>query len=46
MTDFRLGENGKLYKSELCYIGNSIKICRHSMAKLNKMKTDKHKNPI
>ena len=40
-TDFRLGEQGKLGKSELCHTGNRIEVIRHSAAKLNKMKTDK-----
>ena len=44
-TDFRLGEQGKLGKSELCHTGNCIEVIRHSTAKLNKMKTDKY-NPI
>ena len=44
-TDFRLGEQGKLGKSELCQTGNCIEVIHHSTAKLNKMKTDKY-NPI
>ena len=45
-TDFRLGEQGKLDKSELRHTGNHIEVSRHSTAKLNKMKTDKYKGPI
>ena len=41
-TDFRLGEQGKLGKSELCHTGNRIEVIRHITAKLNKMKTDKY----
>ena len=44
-TDFRLGEQGKLSKSELCHTGNCIEVIRHSTAKLNKRKTGKY-NPI
>ena len=44
-TVFRLGEQGKLGKSELCHTGNCIDVSRNSTAKLNKMKTDKY-NPI
>ena len=45
-TDFKLGEQGKLDKAELRPTGNRIKVGRHSTAKLNKMKTDKYKDPI
>ena len=45
ITDFRLGEQGKLSKSELCHTCNRIEVIRHSTAILNKMKTDKY-NPI
>ena len=45
-VDFRLGEQGKLDKSELCHTGNRIEVSRHSTAKLNKMKTDNNKDPI
>ncbi len=45
-TDFRLGEHEKLDKSELRHVGNRIEVSRHSTAKLNKMKTDKYKDPI
>ena len=44
-TDFRLGKQGKFGKSELCHTGNRIEVSRHSTAKLNKMKTDKYKDP-
>ena len=40
-TDFRLGEQGKLDKSELRPTGNCIEVGRHSTVKLIKMKTDK-----
>ena len=33
-------------KSELRHVGNRIEVSRHSMAKLNEMKTDKYKDPI
>ena len=33
-------------KSELRHVGNCIEVSRHSTAKLNKMKTDKYKDPI
>ena len=33
-------------KSELRHVGNRIEVSRHSTAKLNKMKTDKYKDPI
>ena len=45
-TDFRLGQPGKLDKSELHHTVNRIEVRRHSTAKLNKMKTDKYKDPI
>ena len=44
-TDFRLSEQGKFGKSELCHTGNRFEVIRHSTAKLNKMKMDKY-NPI
>ena len=40
-TDFRLGEQGKLDKSELRPTGNCIEGGRHSTAKIIRMKTDK-----
>ena len=43
-TDLRLGEHEKLEKSELCHVGNHIKVSRHRMAKLNQMKIDKYKD--
>ena len=43
--DLRLGEQGKLGKSQLCHTGNRIEVIHHSTAKLNKMKTDKYSRP-
>jgi hypothetical protein len=45
-TDFRLGEQGKLDRSQLCHTGNRFKVGLHSTARLNKMKTDKYNDPI
>ena len=45
-TDFRLGKQEQLDKSELRRVGNRIEVSRHSMAKLNKMKADKYMDPI
>ena len=45
-TDLRLGEKGKLDKSELRRVFNCIEVGRHSTAKLIKMKTDKYNVPI
>ena len=40
-TDFRLGKQGKLDKSELCPTGNCIEVGRRSTAKIIRMKTEK-----